>query len=820
VGVLAPEAPLARRVKNLAFKTAAAPAADVEVRADEGVVTAIVSVTGIVDDVDDIVLPGAYADTLTKRRPKVCWHHAWEQPIGRTLHIEELMPGDKRLPAKTPDGKAWPAEAGALVAAMQFNLDSQAGREAFSAVRFYSETGECEWSIGYRVPPGKSVKDKAGRRLIRELELFELSFVLFGCNDETGTLSVKQAVALMLERKNTGQVQTTETDDVAALHAAADGEIDWAEVEEAAAIAPADDDGCSLCGEKRKFTAQERRDAPTLPGSDDRLPIENCDDVDAAVSSYGMVKKADKPRAKRWIMRRARELNCTNRLPDAWTKKQGSKALAAALEVKAEGGADRNRGGAENLRRWYVHGGGAALIEWGTPGDWARCVAIAGEHMDPEQARGYCQLRHHDALGVYAGQEHDSKALSAAAQPGGEAQTGVMVAVYPPTDVAAELTVPDGDPPEQLHVTLGFLGNIDDTLPDGTALGDAGEQIMAALTPVAAAGTALAGVVGGIGQFPPGPDGTPVWAPVDVPGLSALREQVVAALAAAGVPVRNDHGFTPHMTLGYDLPDLLPVPMTDLTFTDLTVAVGDANMTLPLGASPAEGKATAYSPALDIDRSNPPMPTQTKSFPTLAGSYQERLQAIDYAVTEALLADVPRNDDGEPVGYYVSVVGTYDDRVIATLCHWQGNDDRSDYEFPYSIDADNVVVLGDPVDVTLSVTVEVDDPADAGEAFGDMLPIAELLDTLIAGAEKMLVAKMETKAGRVLSAANESRLQAAVESLLKVLAAAGVHIGEPEAPATPAANVTTPESTAPSAQDVKTVDAADLAGVLAALETA
>lgn len=80
-------------------------------------------------------------------------------------------------------------------------------------------------------------------------------------------------------------------------------------------------------------------------------------------------------------------------------------------EVKAKGGVDKNRGGAEKLRRYWTHGEGALKIGWGTPGDWKRCVTHLSKYMGP-RAKGYCQLRHHDALGYYAGQHPgEGKAL-------------------------------------------------------------------------------------------------------------------------------------------------------------------------------------------------------------------------------------------------------------------------------------------------------------------------------------------------------------------------------------------------------------------------
>jgi hypothetical protein len=70
--------------------------------------------------------------------------------------------------------------------------------------------------------------------------------------------------------------------------------------------------------------------------------------------------------------------------------------------ILAAGGLDRNRGKAEKLRRYWTTGKGAAKIRWGTPGDWTRCVRQLSKYMGP-RAKGYCQLRHKDATGVYTG---------------------------------------------------------------------------------------------------------------------------------------------------------------------------------------------------------------------------------------------------------------------------------------------------------------------------------------------------------------------------------------------------------------------------------
>jgi hypothetical protein len=63
---------------------------------------------------------------------------------------------------------------------------------------------------------------------------------------------------------------------------------------------------------------QERRklaeEGKALP--DGSFPIRNREDLQDAIQSYGRAK--DKAEAKRWIKRRAKELNAEGELPDDW----------------------------------------------------------------------------------------------------------------------------------------------------------------------------------------------------------------------------------------------------------------------------------------------------------------------------------------------------------------------------------------------------------------------------------------------------------------------------------------------------------------------
>ena len=151
----------------------------------KGIVECFVAGVGNKDSVGDIVLSGAFTESLKRRKPRVVWGHDWNHPIGKVLEIYEVPANDPRLPAKMKR-----AGIGGLYARVQFNLKADKGREAFANVAFYGE--DQEWSIGYKTLD--AIYDN-GRQanLLREVELYEVSPVLHGANQLTGTISIKAA---------------------------------------------------------------------------------------------------------------------------------------------------------------------------------------------------------------------------------------------------------------------------------------------------------------------------------------------------------------------------------------------------------------------------------------------------------------------------------------------------------------------------------------------------------------------------------------------------------------------------------------------------
>lgn len=121
----------------------------------------------------DIILPGAFAKTLSERadRVKVLWQH--NEPIGRPMKMYE-------------DGKGLYVEAKIS--------KTRLGDEALELMR---DGVIDQMSIGYSVPQGKSDYDEDGNRMIKELKLYEFSAVTFPMNEKafiTGVKSVREAL--------------------------------------------------------------------------------------------------------------------------------------------------------------------------------------------------------------------------------------------------------------------------------------------------------------------------------------------------------------------------------------------------------------------------------------------------------------------------------------------------------------------------------------------------------------------------------------------------------------------------------------------------
>jgi hypothetical protein len=173
-----------------------------------------------------------------------------------------------------------------------------------------------------------------------------------------------------------------------------------------------------------------------------------------------------------------------------------------------------------------------------------------------------------------------------------EENTGGMVALVPSEDSAEllALTVENGEPADELHLTLTYLGDDVSTMGDGDkrALVEAAEKIAAETTPVA-------GRVFAHATFNPdgfeGRDPCAVYLVSDTDQIDELRGEFDRFAST------DQHKpYFPHVTAaGYglaagDLSFTGPV-----TFDAIRVALGDANIIIPLTGGEEESSADGDS---------------------------------------------------------------------------------------------------------------------------------------------------------------------------------------------------------------------------------
>lgn len=160
-----------------------------------------------------------------------------------------------------------------------------------------------------------------------------------------------------------------------------------------------------------------------------------------------------------------------------------------------------------------------------------------------------------------------SKKLTA--PPYSDVHDGVMIALYPSPETAAKLALPGGTPAGELHITVAYLGKTSDVEPG---------PLIAAAQGAAALSGPVRGSLGGIARFTGGDEGDPLVALFDSAVLEDLRVLVRSALQAAGIELNREHGYTPHMTLGYLEPSgsspVERMPAQELEFTSLAVVYG------------------------------------------------------------------------------------------------------------------------------------------------------------------------------------------------------------------------------------------------------
>jgi 2'-5' RNA ligase len=135
-----------------------------------------------------------------------------------------------------------------------------------------------------------------------------------------------------------------------------------------------------------------------------------------------------------------------------------------------------------------------------------------------------------------------------------------MIALYPPPEVAEKLAVEGGLPPDEMHVTVVYLGDADDI--DGDEFREVVAEL-AARKPVKAQISGLARFTGG--------DKDVIVALIDSSDLEDLRRDTLDALAERGIQIPRDHGYCAHMTVTYIAADE-PSPLDRLEATPVEFA--------------------------------------------------------------------------------------------------------------------------------------------------------------------------------------------------------------------------------------------------------
>jgi len=148
--------------------------AEIELKADgdEGTFTGLASTFGNMDLTRDIIEPGAFAKSLKKRparRIKMLFGHNVDEPIGVFKAVEEKKEG--------------------LFVEGKLILDVQRAKETHALMR---EKALDAMSIGFRTVVDEFDSDKRVRTL-KEIELFEISIVVFPANERARIRTVKEA---------------------------------------------------------------------------------------------------------------------------------------------------------------------------------------------------------------------------------------------------------------------------------------------------------------------------------------------------------------------------------------------------------------------------------------------------------------------------------------------------------------------------------------------------------------------------------------------------------------------------------------------------
>ena len=138
-------------------------------RGDDGwSFTGYASTFGNVDEGGDVVLRGAFSNSLARRVPRLLWQHDMHEPIGKVLGLTE---DDRGLHG-------------------EFKISrTTRGHDAYQLLR---DGAIDSMSIGY-IPEDQEFDEKSGVRQLKSVDLLEISLVSVPMNEEARITAVKAA---------------------------------------------------------------------------------------------------------------------------------------------------------------------------------------------------------------------------------------------------------------------------------------------------------------------------------------------------------------------------------------------------------------------------------------------------------------------------------------------------------------------------------------------------------------------------------------------------------------------------------------------------
>ena len=186
-------------MSELIYKTVKSEVSTVD--AAEGIVEAYVNSMGVVDHDGEIIEMGAFDQSIQKGGQSVAWFHDQSAPVGKVIDA---------APIQLSQDDETQRQQGLLKAVMQFNLNTQRGRDAFADVEFGSVK---EWSVGFRALEDDLERLDGGEnvRVIKNLDWVEVSPVLRGASPDTQTITAKSASDTTPEKSDVASDTEIET---------------------------------------------------------------------------------------------------------------------------------------------------------------------------------------------------------------------------------------------------------------------------------------------------------------------------------------------------------------------------------------------------------------------------------------------------------------------------------------------------------------------------------------------------------------------------------------------------------------------------------